>query len=626
MGRCLLSGQTQLASIASTAAVSGDNLCLIKYSSHLVDELTNLLTKKQRFETLLIDARDSGFLFPLTVFLEIVILSTQLLQVQGTFILVKSDKALTLRRDSLIGDLSFRIFPNFDELFHFSPSLFKQLQNALGQEETSMSQSTDLAQQILFSCVPVLTIDGIKLKASRSDKGNASLVLSAIDNYTPLSAISMRLAESSRMTVDEMLAELKKLEAKKAVYPLFAKIPFLADCFRNRVAFTIKDYFLAAGIITQAQLDGLMVGAKPVGQDWKHLGALLLKMGYVSARQLEIAMQELAFYGQKGSLEASQSIKVSNQEALMQTMVGYLGTTDPANLLQNFVQNRYTGVLSVEHGDSHFRAQFEEGKLTHAKVGKITGNRAILEFASRWKEGIFVFIQRQPPPDLATDACKVTKILDKLLLESALAKDNMETDKKPLPNGLYTILEKLPDENKLLENKQQPTTLMDPKENVPLNTTDITMMSRLWIELDGLTKLDEAIKKLGDMALFEGVRAANLLMHNGLAHLPTIDLSKTLEKFNLVCSRVAEKIGQERSVAFLRLSRRDALGYSLRGRMFIIGMSGEPGIDQSAAHHAHASLSQVSQDFEDWQVKYIEYVSQEIDASELMSIIQQIHN
>ena len=623
-----LAGEIQLMSIAnSVATVVEDNVCFLVYSPQITEEMLALLAKKQRFETILIDARQSGFLFPLNIFLEIVNLAAQLLEVQGTLLLLKTDKIVTVRRDSLIGDLSFHIFANYDELFHFSPALFANVKDSFGPAEAFLAESTDLAQQILFSCVPVLTNEGIRMKADKNGRRKGNVVLSAVDNFTPLSAISTRLVLSSRISVEEMLAELKDLEAKKAIYPLFAKISFLTDCFRNRVAFTIKDYFLAAGLISQDQLDELMVGSKFIaGHQWKYLGPLLLKMGYVNARQLEIAMQELAFYGQKGALEQSQSIKASNQEAQVQTMVGYLGTTDPANLLQNFVQNRYTGVLSVEYRDSHFRAQFEEGKLTHGKVGKITGNKTIIEFASSWKEGIFVFIQRQPPPDLAVDACQLTKNLDKLLLEAALAKDNMEQDKKQLPDGLYTILEKLADEKGLLNGQSQQNTLKDPKDNIPLTASDIAIMKRLWAELDGLTKLDEAIKKLGDVALYEGVRAANLLMHNGLSHLPETDLTKTLEKFNLVCSRLTEKIGLERSIAFLRLSLRDSLGYSIRARMFTVGLNGESGIDQSAAHQAHASLSEVLQDLEDWQVKYVEYVSQEIDPSELMSIIQQVHN
>jgi hypothetical protein len=130
---------------------------------------------------------------------------------------------------------------------------------------------------------------------------------------------------------------------------------------------------------------------------------------------------------------------------------------------------------------------------------------------------------------------------------------------------------------------------------------------------------------MGDVPRYEGVRAAHLLVFNGLSHVPDTDLMQPLEKFNMICRHITETIGIERSMAFLRLSLRDSLGYSPRARLYLVSTSGELGIDQSAAHSTHASLSQVLQDVEDWQVKYIEYVSQEMNPNELMTIIQSVH-
>jgi hypothetical protein len=104
-----------------------------------------------------------------------------------------------------------------------------------------------------------------------------------------------------------------------------------------------------------------------------------------------------------------------------------------------------------------------------------------------------------------------------------------------------------------------------------------------------------------------------------------MDLTVPLEQFRKLCSRVAERIGVERSLAFLRLSLRDTMSYSVRARMFALGAAGEVGIDLAAARSAGASLSLVIKDIEDWQVKYIEYVSQELDSELLLGIIQEIH-
>ena len=605
----------------------GENIHTVEYNLQLVDQLTELLNNKQRFQTLLVDARESGFLFPAQTFIEVANLSKQILDVQGTLVFLTTDKAVAITRDSLMGELSVRIFSNYAELFDYSPGLYKHIYRISESQTTFMAESTDLAQQVLMSTVPVLTDDGIKLKATKVENKRQNLILTAIDNFAPIGAISIHLAENHKMGADELFGELKALEARKSIYPIFPKIPFLVNCFRNRIAFTLKDYFLASGLVTQAKFDEIMVQVKvKQGKEWMYLGPLLLQMGYINSRQLEVAMQDLAFYGQKAGHDGGHSIKAANEEVLVQTLIGYLGTTDPANLLQNFVQNRYTGVLSVEYRDLHFRAQFDEGRLTHAKVGKIVGNMAILEFVSHWREGVFVFIQRKPPPDLVVEVCKLNKNLDKLLLEAALAKDNMDWDMKQLPDKLETILEKSPDEQRLLDQDAAQTVLKDAKEQTPVSNRDISVMKRLWVELDGLTKLDDAIKRMSDITHFEGVRAAHLLIFNGLCRLPDIDLLKTLERFNLVGRRIAEKIGPERSRAFLSLSLRDVLGYSLRGRMFVVGAAAEVGFDQAAAHYAHASLSQVLQDLEDWQVKFIEYVGQEITSADLMKIIQDVHN
>jgi len=45
----------------------------------------------------------------------------------------------------------------------------------------------------------------------------------------------------------------------------------------------------------------------------------------------------------------------------------------------------------------------------------------------------------------------------------------------------------------------------------------------------------------------------------------------------------------------------------------------------AAARTAGTSLSTVIRDIEDWQVKYIEHATQEIDRDVLLNIIREIH-
>lgn len=615
--------QAQALSQSINKAVPRENILVLPYSQDLIEKLTGLVDKKHLYDAILVDVSSCGFYFTAECLIESARLAKQLLELQGTMVFLKSDKAVGLSRDSLMGNLSFLTFENYAELFDYSPALARHVQVALGRSANPIEESTDLFQQVLMSTIPVLTREGIRLKATIDSISRRNSILALIDNFTPLSTITHRLVvEQGRMTTPEFLEELKGLESSKAIFPVFPKIPFLVHCFKNKTPFTLRDYLIAAKLVTQPQLDEMLLELQHnLSKEHISLGPLTMKKGFVNGRQLEITLQDQAFYGQGASKEQVKLVKTTGEESQVHSLIGRLGTTDPSNLLQNLAQNRESGVLSVEYKDLQFRAHFELGKVSHAKVSKIVGNAAIIEFASAWREGIFVFIQRTPPPDLAKEACKLTKLLEKLLLDAALCKDNLETAMKMLPKGRDSILEKVPDEKRILLQQS----LLDPQDKTPLKPEDVAVMKHLWQELDGLTPLVNAIKKMADVTTYDGVKAAVRLLHYNLVTLPEVDLTVPLDKFRQLCKKVAEKIGVERSLAFLRLSLRDTMSYSVRARMFALGGSGEVGIDMAAARSTGASLSLVIQDIEDWQVKYIEYVSQELDSDMLLGMIREIH-
>ena len=233
----------------------------------------------------------------------------------------------------------------------------------------------------------------------------------------------------------------------------------------------------------------------------------------------------------------------------------------------------------------------------------------------------FVFIHRTPPPDLIKDECKVTKQLDKLLLDAALGKDNTDVVLNKLPKGLHSMLEKIPDEEGLLACGE----LVDPAEETPLTEAEVDLMKRIYAILDGLTTLNAVLRDLGTVTTAELARAVGLLLHYELAEVPAVDISVPLLKFKLLTKCVAEKINAERSTAYLRLSLRDGIGFSQRARVFALTPTGDVGIDMAAARQAQTSLTNVIQDLENWQIKYIEYVSQDIAREDLLELIQKIH-
>ena len=352
-----------------------------------------------------------------------------------------------------------------------------------------------------------------------------------------------------------------------------------------------------------------------------NLGAQSVAKGYLSTRQLEISQQDQAFYGQAGDSDKVKLVTNATEQAQVQSLVGHLGTTDPAGVLQSLANNRETGVLSVEHRGMQFRARFEQGKLTFAKLGKIKADDAIVEFVSVWREGIFVFIQRQPPPDLSQDSCRVAKPLDKLLLDAALACDNLQVVWKKLPRGANSPLEKLPDTQNILSSEN----LIDPQTNQPISKEDAQIMRLLWAELDGLTPVSKTIESLDGVTTRKASAAVDRLLAFNLVSAPNMGITGPLEKFQKIASLAREKVGADRNAVLLRLGLQATQGYSVKTRMFSIGSAGEIGVDLAAARSAGVSLSAVIRDLEDWQIKYIEYLSHDLDRETLRQIVYTVH-
>jgi hypothetical protein len=609
---------------ADTKERSGQqNIIVLKYGPDVLSELSSLTRGKRLYSAILVDATVCGYLFPAETLIEAGRLAENVLELQGSLIFLTSHKATAIVRESLTGLMSLHCFDNHAELYDYSPQITKFIQTALGDTSNFIEESTDLSHQVLMSTVPVLTQNGLNIKMAMEAHHRRNILIAAIDNYTPVITLAGKMVSGSRLSESEYLDRLKELEQEKLIFPVFQKIPFLVNCFKNRTAFTLKEYLLAAGLLSHTQLDDLMMelNSTPLKQRLS-LGALAVRKNIINSRQLEIALQDQAFYGQTEESEKTKLGSVTGEESKVQSLVGHLGSTDPSNLLQNLATNRETGVLSVEYRDMQFRALFEVGKITHAKLGKILGNQAVTEFASAWKQGIFVFIQRTPPPDLAKDNCKVSKALDKLLLDAALAADNTEVTWKKLPRASESVLEKLADKDHHLENEK----LTDPREKFVINATERGMMRKMWNALDGLHSIAMVIRNLGDVTTSDAAMAIDRLLAYGLVTVPQLDLHGPLAKFQELVKRITETIGVERSEAFLRLSMRDTIGYSGRARCFILSRHGDVGVDMAAARSAGTSLSVVLQDLEDWQVKFIEYAGQDIDRTTLLTIIREVHH
>jgi hypothetical protein len=618
----MIKERTQTLLTKASTISPGENIKVLKYSPGLIDELGAFVEQGIVFESVIVDATSFGFLFPTETLLDAFRFTRRITEPNGALLFITNQKAIAIQGDSVIGQPTFRLFENHSQLFDYLPMIAKAVRDLLGYSAEQIQGSADMTTEVLMTVVPVLTNQGIRLKGEIEAYSPRNAVLAAIDNFTSINAINESFSAQGRMSSEELLEHLKALEAEQAIYPVFPKVPMLVNCLRERVPFSLPDYLVAAQLVTRDELEGLLLEMRNnPNQEPITLGPLALKKGYINSRQLEITLQDQSFYGQDAEKEQLKMLKSSSEEAHVQSLLGHLASVDPSNLLQNLAQNRENGVLSVEYKDLQFRGLFEAGKLTHAKVGKIFGDQAVIEFASIWRAGIFVFMKRTPPVDLAKEQCRLTKQLDKLLLDAALATDNMDTHAKMLPNGLESILEKQEDVQGLFAARD----FEDPQEKVKLSEVTIELMERLWQTLDGLSPLTAVIKRLADVPAYKVTRAAALLLHYQLVTVPQFGLQAPLEKFNQLVHKVSERLGVQRTNAFVRLGMRDSVGYSVKARMFVIGSGGEIGVNIAAARDTGTSLSSAIKDIENWQVKFIEYIGQELDNDTLVSIIREVH-
>lgn len=120
---------------------------------------------------------------------------------------------------------------------------------------------------------------------------------------------------------------------------------------------------------------------------------------------------------------------------------GTLDIFDPSTILKSIANSDKTGILTVTSGERKFWGFFENRKLLKAHLGSFRGNQAAIEFLSTFEDGNFVF---QEYNQLSTAALEglhqmdasfdVTKSVETILMDGALAEDKLASARKLLTN------------------------------------------------------------------------------------------------------------------------------------------------------------------------------------------------
>lgn len=196
---------------------------------------------------------------------------------------------------------------------------------------------------------------------------------------------------------------------------------------------------------------------------------------------------------------------------------GELGVFDPAALLQSLATAQKTGVLTVQAPDGRqLWLLFENGKPVQARMGKYAAAAAVVEFVSTFEEGNFNFQEKSlSGKETATklprldENFSITKSLERLLMDGALAQDNFNAARKIIPTLNMLIRPVAPVE--FAARWQQLGQIPEPPMPEEFN-----MMSEIVQKADGNTTLQVIFRGMEGVPTHLLWRSAALLIQHGL--------------------------------------------------------------------------------------------------------------
>lgn len=587
------------------------------YRETLFSEFERLVEEGKQFDGLIIDLIQIGYSIPLEGLIRFNNYAKRLLKPGGVLLFIKPDGAVTLTRDDPAGGLTFNVYDSPFGIFARYPMLADYVcatVSGIDRRRLRGGGST-LANHILYTSIPVLTERGAQVKDLFEIPPPQNWLLQYIDDYSSVEAISRALEKQYQVPPDEVLRLLQELEAEKLIFPIFSRLQFLSSCYHNRKPFRLGRYMVAAGILTNSQLQELLEEQAEQGfgrSQRTYLGVLCVRHGYINTRELEVLLNDQYLYGGYHKIaDDDDTTKASNLETVKDSMIGSLGAIDAAGLLQSLVTAKKTGLLTVENRNTTLSVMFNDGKPTHARMNKLIGYNALVEFLVCWTEGIFVFKDRGTSPDI-DPACVLNSTLDRILLDAALYQDQMNQIINGLPDGPTAILERAwnfegqwssLDVNKLVYS-----------DGSGVAQTDLAFILSLAGTIDGLSTLEEILNSFDLWPKHMIVRAIKLMLDHKLVNIQQVSLFRPLSIFQEISGEVEKLIGPAENKTMLESSLHYVHGNSQAAERFNVDHEGRVSIDLNVVKNTSTPVSRVLLELRRWMEAYLAYARRQADA------------
>ncbi len=601
------------------------------YRENLYSQLDKLVETGKSLDGLIIDLMQTGFSLPLDALVKFAMYAKKLLNPQGVLLFVKGDGAITLTKDDPAGGLTFNIYDSPFGIFTRYPLLADYAcatVSGIDRRRLKGGGST-LANHILSTSIPVLTSDGKQVKGDFTLPAPQNWVMQMVEDYASVESIVRNVESHHQLPSDEALRILQELEAARLIFPVFSRIQFLSNCYHNRKPFRLGRYMVACGILNETQLRELLERQQEEGwgkQQRTFLGLLAVRAGYLNTRELEVLLDDQYLYGgyhRRTEDELPGVSRTVNIETMRDSMIGSLGAIDTAGLLQSLGTAKKTGLLTVEDREKILIVAFVDGKPTHAKMNKLRGYHAMVEFITVWSEGIFVFRDKGLSQEF-DENCKITQTLERLLLDSALCQDQVNQIFASLPQGRDSILERVWNFEMVWQQYNgAPIRLMD---ETTLSREDRSMIAELASLIDGLSTIDEVIKAFDNWPTHKIVKSLYMLIELKLANIQQASLFRPLIVLQKIGAEMQELVGREDNKALLQASLHYVHGDSPAKSRFHVDHEGRISVNLAQMKRDGVPVSAVLLELRRWMEAYLAYCRRQVDSKIVDEIVARVIN
>jgi len=601
-----------------TAAANGLAFLTYVYRESLFAEFDRLIGVGKTFDGLIVDMVQGGFSVPLDQLIKFSHYAKRLLKQQGVLLFVKSDGALTLTKDDPGGGLTLNTYDSPFGIFARYPMLADYVcATVAGIDRRKLrGGGSTLANHILYTSIPVLTERGARVKGEFTLPAPQSWVISRIDDYSTVESIQRNLEAQHHLAADETMRLLQELESQQLIFPVFSRIQFLANCYHNRKPFRLGRYLVAAGFMSERNLQELLERQQEEGwgrSQKTFLGLLAVRAGYVNTRELEVLLDDQYLYGgyhRKADEEGPGANRGVNIETMRDSMIGSLGAIDTAGLLQSLVTAKKTGLLTVENREEAFVMSFANGKPMQARMRQLQGQDALAEFLVTWTEGIFVFRDKGVSQEL-DDQCALKQSIDKALLDAALYQDNIAQTLSGLPSGKTTILERVFNFEALWTKLASRPLKYD--QDTPVNDAVKPHMAELATLIDGLSTVEEIIKAYNVWPTHMVIKTMKFFLDQKLVYIQQASLFRPLSVFQRIAQELQKQVGAEQNKSLLESSLHQVHGDSNSALCFNIDQESRVSLNFNEVKNSGVSISAVILELRRWMEAYLAYCRRYVD-------------